>query len=525
MMKTRSPGFALVTALLVLTVLVTLALGGAFLANMNLRIAENTRTQLIATSNAQEGLDVSFIAMARSYRNWLESEIAGSGTVGELTEGDLFDETVAQMPATGDYDLLELESFEPIVGDASRATAIVVVRGVGPRSAEHISRARVETVVSASSSGDPGQFSDGFVTDGQIEFNGTGAYDINFYAGSLVDVNGNSTIGAGFVAESLGSCKIGKTTCTTLLSEDAKDLPLFAWEPYAMYLLNDPTALLEAKDVDPTSVDLGPTSRLDSPVASADPLAALQSAVNLSAIDASESVAGPSASGVKCTEYVGSSTTFLSLDSSYDGATVCLEPNTSVTISGTATGVFVVGDMSTSVNLTANSSPEGGDPSKLGIAVIAGDVDLTDGGTKKDPNSLTGRNFIYSYNSVDFDKGVLAVNPSGGTPDSYARTIIASQGDIDMNGAGNANVVNAVFWTAGSWCINGRIGTFRGTVLSNVDDSNTGDGCNSGDEGIRGNGSIKDAGLPDFIDVNVPGGGTPEIDLGSVGIRVLAKTP
>lgn len=521
MNKTR--GFALVTALLVLAVLGTLAFGAVSLANMNLRIAENTRANLIATTHAQDGLEVSFIATAKAYKSWLESEVSGGSSPGTLNEAALLESTLALMPDATDYELLGFDTFTPLPTDDSRAAIVLSVRGTGPRNAVHVSRARIETVYAASNdAGNPAEFSDGFVTDGEIDFNGTGAYDINFYAGQKIEVNGNSTIGAGFIAESLGTCQIGKTTCITLDPDDAKDLPLFAWHSYSLALLNDPTALLDDAD-DPSSVDLGPTTRLVTPVAAADPVPGLEASVDLSAINAAESL--PGSSGVACSKVIPRSQSTLNLSSSDRGGTICLEPNSVITITGTATDLFIVGDASTKVTFSGDSLPPDGDPTRLGVALIAGSVTLQDGGKNKhDTKDLTGRNFIYSYNSIDFNKGILTSNPSG-PGEAYARTVIASQGDIDMNGAGNSDMVNAVFWAAGSWCINGRIGTFRGTVLANIDASSTGDGCGGGTQGIRGNGSIRDAGLPDGIGIKVPGGGVATVNLGTVGIRVLAKTP
>lgn len=521
-MKLKRNGFALITSLLVLGVLAMLAFGATILANMNLRVAENARTNLVASTHAQEGLDISFIATARAYRSWLEREIASGGSPGTLTGTMLFDDALALMPHTEDYSLLGFETFTTVPGDPSRATIVVAVRGSGPRNAQHVSRARIETTYNAIGGGNPGEFAEGFVTDGMIDFNGTGSYDINFYAKSKIEVNGNSTLGAGYIAESLGECKIGKTTCVTLPQDAAKNLPLFNWHRYSLALLNDPTALLVDAE-NPDAVNLSATSRLVIPIASADPIPQLQATVDLSAISPSDGT--PGSSGVACSRVVPRSQSSLTLNSSDVGGTICLEPGASVVVSGTATDLFIVGDESTSVNLSGASQPPGSDPTLMGVAVIAGTVNLTDGGQNKhNPMNLSGRNFVYSYNSIDFDKGILASNPSG-VEGAYARTIIASQGDIDMNGAGNSDIVNSVFWAAGSWCINGRIGTFRGTVLSNVDASSTGDGCVGDTHGIRGNGSITDAGLPDGIDVNVPGGGTPELDLQTVGIRVLAKTP
>src|SRR5690554_2391877 len=64
----RQEGFALIASLLVLLVLAIMGLGSIFLTQINLRIAENSRTGAIARFNAEAGLDSAFVVLAGAFR-------------------------------------------------------------------------------------------------------------------------------------------------------------------------------------------------------------------------------------------------------------------------------------------------------------------------------------------------------------------------------------------------------------------------------------------------------------------------
>ena len=105
--RTRESGFVLITSLLVLVLLAGFGAGAFFLTNMNLRIAENTRTSAIAHYNAHEGLDVALLILAKEYYE------RGDGT------WPTFEELVARTPPGAEYEFIGFE-LDPVNATAQR---------------------------------------------------------------------------------------------------------------------------------------------------------------------------------------------------------------------------------------------------------------------------------------------------------------------------------------------------------------------------------------------------------------------
>src|SRR5690554_6151811 len=95
-LEMRQQGFVLITSLLVLVVLSAIGAGAFFLTNMNLKIAENTRSATVAQYNAHEGLDVALLILAREFY------LRGDGSWPSLSE------LQARTPPDAEYEFLAL---------------------------------------------------------------------------------------------------------------------------------------------------------------------------------------------------------------------------------------------------------------------------------------------------------------------------------------------------------------------------------------------------------------------------------
>lgn len=64
----KQDGIALIATLLIMAAIMALGVGTLFLANMNLRIAENSRTHAIARYNAEAGIEAAFVKLKQDYQ-------------------------------------------------------------------------------------------------------------------------------------------------------------------------------------------------------------------------------------------------------------------------------------------------------------------------------------------------------------------------------------------------------------------------------------------------------------------------
>ncbi len=64
----KQDGIALIATLLIMAAIMALGVGTLFLANMNLRIAENSRTHAIARYNAEAGMEAAFVKLKQDYQ-------------------------------------------------------------------------------------------------------------------------------------------------------------------------------------------------------------------------------------------------------------------------------------------------------------------------------------------------------------------------------------------------------------------------------------------------------------------------
>lgn len=206
----RRDGFAIVTSLLIMIVIAGLGAGAVFLTTTNLRIAENTRSAMVAQYNAEAGLDLALVALATSYRS-----DAALPSLAQLR---------ARVPDIGGFEVTELA--------LDGAQGIVRVRGVGPNGAAHTTGARFEAVdaqVDVTADADP-LSGVGFVTNGDIFLPGNGTFDLSMWAGGTVEATGGrSALGVGRVGRAAGLlCRIGRTNCNT--NEPPPDVGPFSFD-------------------------------------------------------------------------------------------------------------------------------------------------------------------------------------------------------------------------------------------------------------------------------------------------------
>ena len=196
----RRAGFALTTSLLVMLVIAALGVGAVFLSNMNLRIAENTRTQAIARFNAESGMDQMYTILAASVLAETEAVFPSEGAIDAL---------VAAWDTIEGWELVRYQRHSG-TGTNGADQAEIRVRGTAPRNAQHVVEAVVEAVATPARTGDGYSiFGEGIVSLQNIDLAGAGTFDIPFHAGGNIDlraatvVEGNSMVYAG------GNCRWG----------------------------------------------------------------------------------------------------------------------------------------------------------------------------------------------------------------------------------------------------------------------------------------------------------------------------
>jgi hypothetical protein len=399
----QESGFVLVTSLLVLVALAVLGAGSFFLASANLRIAENTRTSTIAQYNAHQGLDIALQVVAREFYE------RGDGSWPSSSE------LAARMPVSPDFEFKSLV-LDPVNADGFRPGGSITVVGYGPRNARYETGARFVgqlTPVQIPGEADP-LFGTGWVTDAHITINGNTSFYIPLWAGGNITANATRVLAgagqfahAGFVGGKPAQCKI------------------FSGGPSGQYVRCD-------SGQEPPNV---PEFNFD------EQLAALQAErpVCTATITTSGSV---SASG-----YVA-------------GSTICLGEGVTVTITGTATDLYILGPRSATVIFDAKSQPVGGDPTKVGVKIAVGRI------TPGNNFNLSGTNTLYAAESILFHSTGYAVTGTSTDAGVIVRTLIGTEKGVHFKG-NTAGQLSSVIWANGHVCKSGGGGLdFAGTILA-----------------------------------------------------------
>ena len=401
----RHEGIVIVTALLVLAFVAVLGLSAMALSDMNLRVAENTRTQTVARYRSETGLDTALVLLAREYKN-------KNGVLPTKAEFETL------FSGNSDYQLLTYTPTTP----TDKVT--VSVKGIGPSGAEYVTEARIEGVFTpavVTSEMDP-RYGDGFVTNGKVTFNGNSNLELNVWAGNDINfTGGRSSLAAGFWARSADNqCRIGQIRCQTGQAPPNVDKPDF----------DTMRTSIAADTLTKAGVTIG--------VSKDDPNYAATVQSKLSAYCASPSSRTLSGTVTK--------------NSTHD-TVYCLAPNTKLTLTGDTSNTVIIGDDSTTVYLNADTGKKSGVLKEKGVIIASGTVDLTDSS-----HQMNGSNTIVAKKNIDLKKGILST-------DNTVRTFIVTEGEVVLNGNGGRNI-NASFWTGKQWRINGTIGDFVGTVVT-----------------------------------------------------------
>ena len=468
MAGSRREGFVLVTSLLILVVLTGLGAGALFLTSMNLRIAENTRTSTIAQYNAYEGLDIALLALAREYR------------LREDTTWPTLAQVRNRMPPNSPF-TIESITYDPADAGGIVPGGTIVVVGEGPRGSSYETAARFQGALSpleVDRDADP-LFGTGWVTEAQIAIKGNTTFTIPLWAGQSISAQATKVIAsAGNFAHS-GFVSAGSPAGCTIFSRGSKYVQCQSGE-------------------EPPSV----------------PRFVFESGLDELAEEAG--VEFPACSGPNVHTFETSQT--VSADSYPPDATFCLGEDVTLTITGTATGLYVLGPRSSTVHMMFNSVPASTDPEaedrdRVGVKIAAGTITQDTGSY-----TLSGENTLFAANSIMYQNtGSAMTNPG------VISTLIATEGNIEFRGS-TQGTLNAVIWANGSVCKTGGGGlNFGGTILAGGDFvAGLSSNCTQGIYWNGGGGgqftAIDNTNIPDLDD------DTTNI-FTAAGIRVLAKRP
>ena len=402
----KRQGFALVTSLLILLVLSGLGVGAAFLANVNLRVAENTATQAQARFNAQEGIDIAFLLLAREFREERALPSGGSAALDRAAFLNAFPgfETAA-------YELVGYQVFGPDPDvDDSYETARVQVRGIGARGAEHVAEALIEAVARIVPGGEGySVFEEGFVSNGDCDIAGRPQIGVNFHCGRDIDIRAGSFVD-GAKGTAVGECT-GGGVCES--GGPAPEVPLPDFDSLRQEIIAYAEEEVLGFDMDTCVAPTGAT-------------------------------------------FSGSN------------AVLCLEPGQEITITGNVRDLIVIGDETTRVVLDAVAG-DPNDTSVNGVTVVSGDIkfhtNLDVPCDSEDDLIWTnaefhGTNTIVAKEEICFGQNVTS-------RDFYARTFIVTEDDFTLRGTGARDII-ASFWVGGTFRYNGTPNTFKATVVANT---------------------------------------------------------
>ena len=394
----RRAGFALTTSLLVMLVIAALGVGAVFLSNMNLRIAENTRTQAIARYNAESGMDQMYTILAASV-------LDETSAVLPLTQAEV--ETLIAAWDTIDGWQLVRYRHSPGTGTNGADQAEIRVRGTAPRNAQHVVDAFVEAVATPTTTGDGYSiFGEGIVSLQNIDLAGAGTFDIPFHAGGNINLRAATVVGGNSMIFAGANCRWGAPprSCT------AGDPPEV--EAPEFDVLRD--AVIAAQN--PTDYATCSTTGL------------LSGSVTIN---------------------------------SDSNRLVCLAPGATATVIGNVSNVTIIGDDTTTVHLDARTGDPSDDEVR-GVTVVSRTVTFGSGAAFHGENTIiamdditfgknvvsndgTARTFIVTEGNFELQgTGASSIYASfwvggsfawRGTPNTFRGTIVAV-GDIFGAGCG-----------------------------------------------------------------------------------------
>lgn len=363
----------------------------------------------------------------------------------------------ARLPASTEYDVIGLDmdaAVDGVIGGGS-----VTVVGYGPNKARYETGARFEGQMSEFSrpgTGEPA-FGIGWVTDSDMEISGKTTFSIPLWAGGSIDGSGNSVnvLPVAKFVWAAGECKLklGKSPLDCESGADAPEIPRFVF---------------------------------------ADQLAELQ------------------AERPTCDVTITSSQSLNA--SSYKNKTVCLTDGVTLTVSGTAEGLYILGPETTTVRFNATAQ---GTAESIGVKIAAGTFTTTTGFT------LNGMNTIFTMNSINFVNNSTYTNGVREGSDHYVNTLLGTEGIVYVHKA--EGKLDAIIWANGHFCKHGAGGLdFVGSILTKGLGPTSGNPCTRGIYWNGGGGGTFTAVGNDDIPTKDE---DEAVDFSAAGILVVAKRP
>lgn len=172
----KQDGIALIATLLIMAAIMALGVGTLFLANMNLRIAENSRTHAVARYNAEAGIEAAFIKLKKDYEASTPKQFPASLTLPSSPDSAVTYQNV---------------SYTPYITGGVRTQARVVIVGTGPNSARYQTEALLGAAAPTAST--PPSWM-GLVSENVVDANGGPTLtDAQLHGNGGYEIAGNTT--------------------------------------------------------------------------------------------------------------------------------------------------------------------------------------------------------------------------------------------------------------------------------------------------------------------------------------------
>ena len=378
----QAKGFALVAVLIIMTVMLVLGIGAHYLTQMNLKIAENERSSAMAKHNAEGGLEVAHLALAKT------PSLASKGFPTNFALPTMEDGNFRLSSAGGSAGYSAIDSD----GDGFNEYATLRVEGYTVSEGAFVK----EALFSVEQALPNPLFNGGLVAKGVIRFV-TNDIRTNIWSGDYLSSRNQGVFAAGYSGKASRGCDIA-VDCDAGPHIPVPDVPK------------------------PVFSDLRDQVMANHPECS-DPLTALANTV------------------------VGTI-------NNPQNQVICVPPGGSLTVTGTAKNVVIIGDETTTVSFDAHSASAATDPADHGVTVVAGTLNMDNTAT-----TLSGTNTFIAKRDIGFAKGVLS-------NDSTSHTLVVSEEDIKVTGNGGASISHVSFWTGGFFDIAGSSDRIIGTVLA-----------------------------------------------------------
>ncbi len=180
----KQDGIALIATLLIMVAIMALGVGTMFLSTMNLKIAENSRTQAVAHYNAEAGMEAAIVRLKKDYEAATPKQFPAAGAFVLPTSPDASTVTYQSV------------SYTPYTTAGSRTQARVVIVGTGPNNARYQTEALFASTSNVNTDPntppDPNSFPRGLVSEGRVTAKGDHELiNARIHGNRGFDLNGN----------------------------------------------------------------------------------------------------------------------------------------------------------------------------------------------------------------------------------------------------------------------------------------------------------------------------------------------